>query len=105
MLREQTTARFLVSSRARPRWANARLELYGDVLEIDRDTLAMDQTESVEVVGRRGDPAVAPFLALAQRMAGGARTGRRSPRTAPPDERCGAGGASPVSRGGALPAR
>src|SRR5471032_357511 len=61
MLREQTTARFLVSSRARPRWANARLELYGDVLEIDRDTLAMDEAESAELVGRRGDPAVAPF--------------------------------------------
>ena len=66
MLRAQTTARFLVSSRARPRWANARLELYGDVLEIDRDTLAMDEAESIELVGRRGDPAVAPFLAQAQ---------------------------------------
>jgi ATP/maltotriose-dependent transcriptional regulator MalT len=66
VLRAQTTARFLVSSRARPRWANARLELYGDVLEIDRDTLAMDDAESVELVGRRGDPAVAPFLAQAQ---------------------------------------
>ena len=66
ILQEQTTARFLVSSRLRPRWANARLELYGDVLEIDRESLAMDDTESVELVGRRGDPAVAPFLAQAQ---------------------------------------
>ena len=66
VLRAQTTARFLVSSRERPRWANARLELYGDVLELDRDTLAMDEAESVELVGRPGDPAVAPFLAQAQ---------------------------------------
>ena len=66
VLREQTTARFLVSSRARPRWANARRELYGDLLEIDRNTLAMDAKESIELVGRRGDPAVAAFLAQAQ---------------------------------------
>ena len=66
VLQAQTSARFLVSSRARPRWANARSELYGDVLEIDRDTLAMDAAESVELVGRRGDPAVEPFLAQAR---------------------------------------
>ena len=66
ILREETSARFLISSRSRPRWANARGELYGDVLEIDRNTLAMDNEESVELVGRRGDPAVAPFLAQAR---------------------------------------
>jgi ATP/maltotriose-dependent transcriptional regulator MalT len=66
ILQEQTTARFLISSRLRPRWAKARLELYGDVLEIDRESLAMDDTESEELVGRRGDPAVAAFLAQAQ---------------------------------------
>ena len=66
ILQEETTARFLVSSRVRPRWAKARRELYGDVLEIGRDTLAMDADESVELVGRRGDPALATFLAQAQ---------------------------------------
>jgi ATP/maltotriose-dependent transcriptional regulator MalT len=66
VLRDETTARFLVSSRDRPRWANARRELYGDLIEIGRDTLAMDAEESMELLGRRGDPAVRPFLAQAQ---------------------------------------
>jgi ATP/maltotriose-dependent transcriptional regulator MalT len=66
VLQEHTTARFLVASRARPRWADARRQLYGDVMEVDREILAMDETESVEVVGRRSDPNVEAFLARAQ---------------------------------------
>ncbi|HVC88553.1 MAG TPA: LuxR C-terminal-related transcriptional regulator [Gaiellaceae bacterium] len=54
-LQEQSTARFLISSRARPSWATRRRSLYGDIDEVSREDLAMDEREATLVLGRRPD--------------------------------------------------
>ena len=45
----------LNASRRRPSWATARLRLYGQVLEVDRTLLAMDDREALDVLSRRSD--------------------------------------------------
>src|SRR4051794_3531925 len=51
VLQEQSSARLLVSSRTRPHWARARQVLYGQIDELTRDTLAMTDGESAELLG------------------------------------------------------
>ena len=55
MIEDRSKARLLVASRVRPAWAPHRRVLYGEVEQIDRDDLAMDEDESKLVLGRRPD--------------------------------------------------
>ena len=73
--------RILVTSRRRPTWATARRIVYGEILEIDRQSLTMSETEAVQVLGghaqtlrvlieqARGWPAVIGLAALAPEVA------------------------------------
>ncbi len=45
----------LIASRRRPSWATARLRLYGQMLEVDRTLLAMNDQEALNVLSQRGD--------------------------------------------------
>jgi ATP/maltotriose-dependent transcriptional regulator MalT len=47
--------RFLIASRTRPKWASARRQLYGELLELDEHDLAFDQYETSELLGGRKD--------------------------------------------------
>jgi len=53
--------RLLVTTRRRPAWATSRRVLYGEVVDLGRDELAMTPDEAAEVVGVRA-PAVAELL-------------------------------------------
>ena len=50
-----TDARLLVATRTRPSWATPRRKLYGEILELDRFQLAMNDGESTRLVGKRAD--------------------------------------------------
>jgi ATP/maltotriose-dependent transcriptional regulator MalT len=52
-IRERSTLVLTLASRTRPSWATARSVLYGDVLEITSDELAMTSAESHELLGGR----------------------------------------------------
>jgi LuxR family maltose regulon positive regulatory protein len=52
-IHEETECRLLITSRTRPAWMTARLLVYGDIAELDRNDLAMDADESRLVVGQR----------------------------------------------------
>jgi LuxR family maltose regulon positive regulatory protein len=54
-LQDRVPFRMLVTARSRPSWATARRSLYGEILEMDRGDLAMDEDESRLVLGRRSD--------------------------------------------------
>lgn len=45
----------VIASRRRPSWATARLRLYGEALEIDRTSLAMNDQEALLVLSQRRD--------------------------------------------------
>ena len=47
--------RFLIASRLRPLWARSRQIVYGELAEIGRNELAMTQSESTQVLGRRSE--------------------------------------------------
>jgi len=64
LLTQQTSMQLLITSRRRPSWATARRILYGEILEIDRRALAMDDTEAREVLGRE-DPSTDEVIARA----------------------------------------
>jgi ATP/maltotriose-dependent transcriptional regulator MalT len=64
-IRNRATPRLLVTSRTRPAWADGRAVIYGDNAEVRRDQLAMDESESAQVL--RSRPASA---SLAERAAG-----------------------------------
>ena len=51
VLNRELDCRFLIASRLRPSWATARLEVYGDVAEVDRGELAMSRQESRQILG------------------------------------------------------
>ncbi len=74
---DMASPRLLIASRRRPTWATARLRLYGQVLELDRTSLAMNDQEALSVLAKRGDaptlvdqaagwPAVIGLAALVQ---------------------------------------
>src|SRR5215210_2997777 len=65
LLTHQTPIQMLITSRRRPSWATARRILYGEILEIDRRALAMQDDEARAVV-LRDDAAFAALLAQAR---------------------------------------
>src|SRR5438034_1084878 len=62
---EVQSLRILLTSRSRPVWATSRKLLYGEIYEIARAALAMDQDEANEVLERMDRPAARGLLALA----------------------------------------
>jgi LuxR family maltose regulon positive regulatory protein len=52
LVTQQTPIQMLITSRRRPTWATARRILYGEILEIDRRALAMEDAEARAVVNR-----------------------------------------------------
>ena len=80
LLTQQTPIQLLITSRRRPNWATARRILYGEIFEIDRRALAMEEAEARAVLGRedrstaeliarvRGWPAVLGLAALTARF-------------------------------------
>jgi LuxR family maltose regulon positive regulatory protein len=57
--------RLLVASRSRPRWATARRLLYGEIHELGRSALAMDEEEARAVLAGRISSEANALLALA----------------------------------------
>ncbi len=49
--------RLIVASRTRPGWATSRRRLYGDLAEIGRDELALDDSEAAALLAGRGEVA------------------------------------------------
>lgn len=73
----------LILSRKRPRWASSRRILYGDIFEVDRATLAMNDTEAADVLGNPDEKTATDVIALAQGWAavlGLAAVSRSRPR-------------------------
>ncbi|MGH3081866.1 MAG: LuxR C-terminal-related transcriptional regulator [Gaiellaceae bacterium] len=78
LLARDTPVQILITSRRRPSWATARQIMYGEILEIDRRALAMEDPEAREVLGRdneatnelivraRGWPAVLGLAAMTE---------------------------------------
>jgi ATP/maltotriose-dependent transcriptional regulator MalT len=76
-LQERLGFRLVVTSRLRPTWATARLQMYGELLELGSDELALTDEEAIEVLGEtarrnadlveraRGWPAVVSLAAQA----------------------------------------
>jgi LuxR family transcriptional regulator, maltose regulon positive regulatory protein len=65
LLTQHTPIQMMIASRARPRWATARRVLYGELHQIERESLAMNDEEVQEVVGR-DLPELARFLQKAR---------------------------------------
>jgi LuxR family maltose regulon positive regulatory protein len=65
LLTQQTPMQMLITSRRRPSWATARRILYGEILEIDRRALAMEDAEAQAVVNR-DDPQSQEVVHLAR---------------------------------------
>jgi LuxR family maltose regulon positive regulatory protein len=65
-LLERTTIRILVTTRQRPRWADARKILYGEILEIGPNLLAITYEEACAVLGRRSPEEVRRLHAAAK---------------------------------------
>jgi LuxR family maltose regulon positive regulatory protein len=56
-LAELAPIRLFVTSRGRPKWTTARRVLYGEILELERQVLAMSDDEAREVLAHRGEQA------------------------------------------------
>jgi LuxR family transcriptional regulator, maltose regulon positive regulatory protein len=54
---ELAPIRLFVTSRSRPKWTSARRILYGEILELERQVLAMSDDEAREVLAHRGEQA------------------------------------------------
>lgn len=54
---DATSMPILIASRTRPGWATARKILYGEILELGRSALAMNDEEAHEALGARGEEA------------------------------------------------
>ena len=65
LLTQQTSIQLLITSRRRPSWATARRILYGEIQEIDRRTLVMEDDEARSLLGRN-DQSVENLLDRAQ---------------------------------------
>src|SRR5262249_47522515 len=50
-LLEKLGVRVVIASRTRPRWATARLQIYGELIELGPDELALTDEEAREVLG------------------------------------------------------
>lgn len=62
----QSPLRVLITSRRRPTWVSARSVLYGDVFELDRRALAMDDAEARQVLARHRSGDVDSLVARAK---------------------------------------
>jgi LuxR family transcriptional regulator, maltose regulon positive regulatory protein len=67
LLTAETSMRMVLTTRNRPSWASARRILYGELQEIDRRALAMEESEALELLGGGGD---SDATALVQRARG-----------------------------------
>jgi ATP/maltotriose-dependent transcriptional regulator MalT len=56
----------LIASRVRPRWIASKSVLYGDVLELAQDALAMSGSEAADVLVDREEPSTMGLVALAK---------------------------------------
>src|SRR5438067_9787683 len=65
-LLDQTAIRVLVTARERPRWAAARKILYGEILEIGPQLLALTYDEASSVLGDRPPDDVSRLIAAAK---------------------------------------
>jgi DNA-binding CsgD family transcriptional regulator len=65
-LLRRSPVKLLLTSRKRPRWASARRLLYGEIYELGRNDLAMDQDEAAAVLAHRKDAPAAGLVALAE---------------------------------------
>lgn len=65
LLTQTTPIQMLITSRTRPAWATARRILYGEIEEIDRRALAMEDVEARALLGRE-DPAITELIARAR---------------------------------------
>ncbi len=57
--------RLVIATRMRPTWATARRLLYGEIYELGREMLAMDQEEAARVLARNGQRPLPGLVALA----------------------------------------
>jgi DNA-binding CsgD family transcriptional regulator/tetratricopeptide (TPR) repeat protein len=57
--------RLVITTRMRPSWATARRLLYGEIHELGREMLAMDQEEAARVLARNGQRPLPGLVALA----------------------------------------
>ena len=57
--------RLVITTRTRPSWATARRLLYGEINELGREMLAMDQEEAARVLARNGQRPLPGLVALA----------------------------------------
>ena len=57
--------RLVIATRKRPSWATARRLLYGEIYELGREMLAMDQEEAARVLARNGQRPLPGLVALA----------------------------------------
>jgi ATP/maltotriose-dependent transcriptional regulator MalT len=60
-----STIQFLIASRQRPAWAKSKRILYGDVLELNQTSLAMDNTEAADVLIERSASSASGLVAIA----------------------------------------
>jgi LuxR family transcriptional regulator, maltose regulon positive regulatory protein len=60
-----STVRFLIASRVRPAWVSNKRILYGDVLELNQTTLAMDNQEAADVLIERSALSASGLVAIA----------------------------------------
>jgi len=65
LLTQQTPLQMLITSRRRPSWATARRIIYGEIFEIDRRALAMEDAEARALLDRN-DAQVAEVLERAR---------------------------------------
>jgi LuxR family transcriptional regulator, maltose regulon positive regulatory protein len=67
LLVQRTPFRLLIASRRRPTWVSARQLLYGEIIELGQDALAMSHEEAAEVLAASSDspPTVPGLVALA----------------------------------------
>lgn len=54
---DSTSIKVMIASRTRPGWATARKILYGEILELGRNALAMTEEEARDALGQRGEEA------------------------------------------------
>src|SRR4029453_2356996 len=59
-----STIQFLVASRQRPAWVTSKRILYGDVLELNQTSLAMDNTEAADVLIERSASSASGLVAI-----------------------------------------
>jgi LuxR family maltose regulon positive regulatory protein len=85
---DQTALPFLIASRTRPTWATARKLLYGEIVELGRNVLAMTQAEAAETFAQHQQGQLLPGLVgLAEGWPAVIGLAALLPPTAPPEGR------------------